>query len=1199
MTSDQAYLAHVEAAQPDELRRLLSTATADEQRLLRVYLGDERYRRMRALALRQRATRSRSQRRGNVVVLHGIMGAELSRSQGHVPGGGGSIRQIWVKLMRLAFGDLRYLALDRAGTGPADPRYEVEATGIMKKHYGEQLLTLAERWEVRAFWYDWRRDLHEAARRLHLKLIEWFDDAPVHLVAHSMGGLVSRTFIADYPDHWKAMWDAEHDGRRGGRLVMLGTPNHGSYAVPQILTGTESLIRKLELVDLRHNLDELLAVVNTFVGSYQMMPALHTAGDDEARRVMERLYKAGMYARDSVSQDHLDAARAFHDALRPVVDPERMVYVAGYNQPTYTGINDWAGFRDRNAKTARRAYDVTLDGDGRVPHTLGLLETEEGKKVPTYYVEEEHGALPENDDVLRALDDLLTTGETTHLLRAMPKKRSVSKAAVRDRMERAEQEHDDDEQRIRAHLSRRQRSVRSSDPDVLADHVTADDRVAEEMLLRGFLSAGSTTTTEAPDMDVPFAPPELTVRVLCDDIGGAGYLGGEPPVDAISVGHYRGVRPTNAELALDRAISAARGRGKAATGDEESRLLITSLTERGTIRGDHAQPFFLPDYRTPRKGEAPDRTVAIAGMGDPGRFGVPELTVLARELVWALGSMGKRHLASVLIGAGAGNLRIDEAVPAWIRGFKHALTGAAANARVEHFTIVEYSPALAIEIDRALRAVGEELDPHRMVLHYEPFTTEQVRALQKQEAERRKARLQREIERLDTAPGAGAPESAPLDPTRLTVMLEGDTYRYGAITESASVPERVVRIDPRLVDQANDQLAVEWDPTRQRDHGRVLERLLIPQDLRPHLTSTAPLVLLLDATTARIHWEMVAQPDVSSAADRSTERAPAATPAASADDAFFLGISRGFTRQLRTQFASPPEPPPPPSRVLRVLVVADPAEDAPLPGAEEEGMEVADLFEHFNTLQEEDRGENRVEVKRLFGPQEATRLNVLSELTLRSYDALHFAGHCVYDPENPDASGWIFSNGERLSARELNRIDRIPGFVFSNACESGITPDRERTASLAPSFAEAFFERGVTNFVCTAWPIDDLSARTFARVLYGHLLGISVAETEGGLRYTRALSQEAPLMYAAMRAARRAIADTPNGFQTWGAYQHYGNPYYRFFDLKALEKRRAAQSGGAGGKGKKAASTASSAGATRAKRKTTRKTTKKRTTDES
>ncbi len=1169
MTHDQDYLHRLEAAQPDELRRLLATATPDEQRLLRDFLGDERYREMRALALRQGALRGRADRLGNVVVLHGIMGAELSRTQGHVPGGSGALRHIWVKLMRLALGDLRFLQLDRAGTGPADPRYGVEATGIMKKHYGKQLLTLAERWEVRAFWYDWRRDLHEAARRLHLKLIEWFDDEPVHLVAHSMGGLVARTFILDYPDHWKALQDAANGGERGGRLVMLGTPNHGSYAVPQILTGTESLVRKLELLDLRHNLDALLGVVNSFVGSYQMMPALHTAPNAEARRELERLYKAGMYARESVSQDHLDAARAFHEALRTVVDPARMVYVAGYNQPTYAGIEDWAGFRDRNPKTARRAYTVTLDGDGRVPHALGLLETEDGKRVPTYYVEEEHGTLPENDAVLRALDELLRTGRTQHLPESPPKQRALDGLTPRDLMERAEQAHDDDEERLRAHLSLRQRSVRTSDPDVLAAHVMPGDRLAEEMLTRGFLSSRPSTPSEGPAMHVPFAPPELSVRLVCGDIGGEDYLGGEPPVDAVSVGHYRGVRPTNAELALDRAVSAAQLGLKPSQELPEGDLIITQLTERGTIRGDHAQPFFLPDYRASRESGAPDRVVVVAGMGDPGRFGVPELTVLARELAWALGSLGKRHLATVLIGAGAGNLRVDEAVPAWVRGFKHALTGAEERTRLEHLTFVEYSPAAAIEIDRALRTMQSELDERRMKLRYDALTPEQVRALRKEEYERKRKRLQREIRRLGETDGvAPAGPSAPLATTRVTVTLDGDAYRYGALTQDAAVPERAVQIDPRLVEQANDRLPVELDPVRQRDHGRVLERLLIPQDLRPHLNSTAPLVLLLDATTARIHWEMVAQPEVAGSTDRSVdEAAPAPGARPGADDAFFLGISRGFTRQLRTQFAAPPEPPPPPRRVLRVLVVADPAADAPLPGAEEEGIEVADLFERFNALYAD--GENRVEVKRLFGPQEATRLDVLSELTLRSYDVLHFAGHCVFDPAEPAASGWIFSNGERLSARELNRIDRVPGFVFSNACESGITPDRTRTASLAPSFAEAFFQRGVTNFVCTAWPIDDSSARTFARVLYGRLLGIAA---EAGRAYER--TSEAEAMYVAMRAARRAIADTPNGFRTWGAYQHYGNPYYRFFDLHATAKqarpsrpRSAAKGGGKTAKG--------------------------------
>jgi CHAT domain-containing protein len=90
---------------------------------------------------------------------------------------------------------------------------------------------------------------------------------------------------------------------------------------------------------------------------------------------------------------------------------------------------------------------------------------------------------------------------------------------------------------------------------------------------------------------------------------------------------------------------------------------------------------------------------------------------------------------------------------------------------------------------------------------------------------------------------------------------------------------------------------------------------------------------------------------------------------------------------------------------------------------------------------------------------------------------------------------------------------------------------------LAPTFAEAFFERGVANFVCTAWPVGDAAALKFAEVFYSNLLG---------------LNGEAQPIYVAMREARRAIQrfgdDGWSGdYRTWGAYQHYGNPNLRFF----------------------------------------------------
>jgi CHAT domain-containing protein len=159
---------------------------------------------------------------------------------------------------------------------------------------------------------------------------------------------------------------------------------------------------------------------------------------------------------------------------------------------------------------------------------------------------------------------------------------------------------------------------------------------------------------------------------------------------------------------------------------------------------------------------------------------------------------------------------------------------------------------------------------------------------------------------------------------------------------------------------------------------------------------------------------------------------------------------------------------------------------------------------------------------------------VLDCLINQRFDLVHYAGHCFFNADDPPRSGWLFSRMEVLSAYELNRIDRVPRFVFSNACESGITPDRadQRNAGLAPSFAEAFFARGVGNFICTAWPVDDAAALAFATRVYSGLLGLN--------------SNGAEPLHEAMKAARIEIANRGDGGRsTWGAYQHYGDPYFR------------------------------------------------------
>ena len=58
----------------------------------------------------------------------------------------------------------------------------------------------------------------------------------------------------------------------------------------------------------------------------------------------------------------------------------------------------------------------------------------------------------------------------------------------------------------------------------------------------------------------------------------------------------------------------------------------------------------------------PSRVIVLAGMGQPGTCREAELAVLARELVWMLGRSGRQHLQTVVIGAGAGNLRAHDAM---------------------------------------------------------------------------------------------------------------------------------------------------------------------------------------------------------------------------------------------------------------------------------------------------------------------------------------------------------------------------------------------------------------------------------------------------------------------------------------------------------------------------------------------------------
>ncbi|HSD29048.1 MAG TPA: hypothetical protein VLL75_17240, partial [Vicinamibacteria bacterium] len=245
----------------EAVKRALFELDDAERRILEAQMGRDAL----ARAFRSARSRRRGPGLGRVVVLPGLMGTELDSVDEK-----GDPDKIWVNLFRIAQGRLDELKLTLDGR-PLSPAHVVRTAGLYKKVYLPLLLALDEHWDVRPFGYDWRMDVDLSARALADDVRAWAAGEPAHLVVHSMGGFVARRFIQLFPDVWASMNDPERRGR-GGRLVMLGTPNRGSFAIPGALSGEEDVVKKLALIDLTRGVDGILDILNTFPGSYQTMP---------------------------------------------------------------------------------------------------------------------------------------------------------------------------------------------------------------------------------------------------------------------------------------------------------------------------------------------------------------------------------------------------------------------------------------------------------------------------------------------------------------------------------------------------------------------------------------------------------------------------------------------------------------------------------------------------------------------------------------------------------------------------------------------------------------------------------------------------------------------------------------------------------------------------------------------------------------
>jgi Lecithin:cholesterol acyltransferase len=246
------------------------------------------------------------------------------------------------------------------------------------------------------FPYDWRRDNRVAARRLKQQTDKWLKewrassgaaDAKLVLVAHSMGGLISRYFL-ECLDGWR-------DTRT---LVTFGTPYRGSVSALDVLANGKHIA-----------FFDLAELARSFTAIFQLLPTYPCYDDGSGK--LEYL--------DRTDVPHLDRARAtaaldFHREIVAAVEEHRkdstyveggydLARIVGFKQPT-----NQSAVRDGDRlKILKTIGGEDPGGDGTVPRPSATPLEYTDDQGATFSAER-HASLQNDDHLLLQLAGVLT-----------------------------------------------------------------------------------------------------------------------------------------------------------------------------------------------------------------------------------------------------------------------------------------------------------------------------------------------------------------------------------------------------------------------------------------------------------------------------------------------------------------------------------------------------------------------------------------------------------------------------------------------------------------------------------------------------------------------------------------------------------------------------------------------------------------------
>ena len=334
-----------------------------------------------------------------------------------------------------------------------------------------------------------------------------------------------------------------------------------------------------------------------------------------------------------------------------------------------------------------------------------------------------------------------------------------------------------------------------------------------------------------------------------------------------------------------------------------------------------------------------------------------------------------------------------------------------------------------------------------------------------------------------------------------------ESLMFGASTGDAREEERELFSSTALINLFIEQMSTRnnWDASS----AKTIFELMIPNEFKDRLKRKGNINWILDKGSASYPWELLQD---------------------SAINAKPLCVNAGMIRQLLTaDFRVNIK------RVARdkALIIGDPVLNGfinQLPGAEKEAKEVENCMT--------DRGyANNTLIKKTAG-------EIVKQLFCDDYKIIHLAGHGVFTPGSPKQSGMVIGDGLYLTTSDFAQMSTVPELVFVNCCHLGkvnSTDEKyyQNRYKLAANIGTQLIEMGVKAVVAAGWAVDDAAAADFAKKFYEQMFdGCNFGD--------------------AVKSARASIyEDYHLSNNTWGAYQCYGDPFYKLVKVSAASDKAA------------------------------------------